>query len=112
MALMLSTACRATDRPGMIAGPVLINARYPLDLQGLETCCAAFTLTVDTYVEWMKNADQVAWVTTRILYDRDCQVRLKLFQKAAAEYGPDLAGADAGEMGMVGHNRLGLGRQD
>lgn len=39
-------------------------------------------------------------------------MRLTLYQKAAKEYGVDLAAADAGEMGMVGHNRLGLGRGD
>lgn len=39
-------------------------------------------------------------------------MRLTLYQKAAKEYGVGLAAADAGEMGMVSHNRLGLGRGD
>ena len=39
---------------------------------------------------------EVPWVTTRLLYDRDCQVRLKMFQRGAQEYGVDVAAADAG----------------
>mmetsp|Transcript_49562 Transcript_49562/g.72736 ORF Transcript_49562/g.72736 Transcript_49562/m.72736 type:complete len:126 (-) Transcript_49562:189-566(-) len=103
---------RATDKAGLISGPLLVNARFPLTEQSLAQCCTAVTDFVHRYCTWMAEAEAVPWVTTRILYDRDCQVRLTLYQKAAKEYGVDLAAADAGEMGMVGHNRLGLGRGD
>ena len=103
---------RATDRPGSVAGPLLVNARFPLTEESLALCCSALVATVDRYSKWMAEAEPVPWVTTRIVYDRDCQVRLVLYQKAAKDYGVELAAADAGEMGMVGHNRLGLGRGD
>ena len=103
---------RATDRPGVVAGPLLVHARFPLTDQSLVLCSNAIRQTMDRYCTWMAHAEQVPWVTTRLLYDRDCQVRLKMFQRAVQEYGVDVAAADAGEMGMVGHNSLGLGRGD
>lgn len=103
---------RSTERSGVIRGPVVVSARYAMDAESLKSCCEALGGAAERYCGWMREAGKVPWVTTRIVYDRDCQVRMALYKKTARVLGADLAAAHAGEMGMVGHNRLGLGRQD
>jgi len=62
-----------------------------------------------------------SWMTSRLVYDRDNQVRAELFSAAVEEYvqlfgdgdvARTLALADAGRLDMIGHNDIGRGEGD
>jgi len=76
---------RATDKAGLISGPLLVNARFPLTEQSLAQCCTAVTDFVHRYCTWMAEAEAVPWVTTRILYVYCSHVREALSEFCDSE---------------------------
>lgn len=96
-----------------VAGPLLVSLTLPLSDFGVETAVAASDSAAGLWLDWCSKAETASWMSQRMLYDRDCQVRQLCVQAAAEAYaerfgadGRALAIAEAGRLDMMGHNMM------
>jgi len=112
-------------------GPLYLDVTMPHTETSLRTCLTACQDATDRWQTWVKAAntdtdDASSWMNSRLIYDRDNQVRAELFSNAVGEYeellygdadadadkGRVIALADAGRLDMIGHNDIGRGEGD
>lgn len=115
---------------GLLIGPLLTELQLPDTPEGAAAATRLCTEAAGYWLRWMKeqnekgnqaSASQAGWLTSRMIYARDCQVRNQLYASAVCRFvdsfldeadAISLAQAEAGPIDMVGHNSLGLGRED
>jgi len=118
---------------GLLNGPLLLELRLPETAVGLDAARGLALEGAQRWLRWMAKArgtnqageSQAGWLRSRMIYSRDCEVRAQAYEATARRLskalggGSDseaaakaLAAADAGPLDMVGHNTLGLGRED
>lgn len=108
-------------------GPLYLDLSMPHNEGSLQTALSACTAAADRWLDWVQAAstdtDQASsWMNSRLVYDRDNQVRIELFSEAVEDYGKMfgndektgriIALADAGRLDMIGHNDIGRGEGD
>ncbi|KAJ1459553.1 hypothetical protein M885DRAFT_510675 [Pelagophyceae sp. CCMP2097] len=123
VASRIGAGAKGAAAGSMVAGPLFLDATFALD--DTQKAVEAFDAAVDRWLGWLasattKTSDAASWMTSRLVYDRDCLVRADAFGRSVEDYrqlyGEDagwaLAAAVGGRSQMVGHNSLGLGRDD
>ncbi|KAJ1635986.1 hypothetical protein T492DRAFT_962231 [Pavlovales sp. CCMP2436] len=104
------------ESAGVSYGPLLLSLRLPLTDAGAEVAVRALEHGAGQWLRWMADPARSSWMSNRMQYDRDCQVRQSVYRAEAAafegrfgEWGLALAAANAGRHDQAGHNTLGLG---
>lgn len=107
-------------------GPLYLHATLPPTQSSLDYAVRLCHDATDRWLGWVRAAstdtDQASkWMTSRLVYDRDNQLRAALFSAAAQHYADllqddatarTLALADTGRLDMIGHNDIGRGEGD
>ena len=80
---------------GLIEGPLLLELSLPDTAAGRQACAEAAAAAARRWIGWMatKNAEgnqasasQAGWLTSRMIYARDCQVRNQIYAAAARRF--------------------------
>jgi hypothetical protein len=116
VASRLGAGAKGASGGSMVAGPLFVDATFKST--DVEIITKFIEEAVTQYLAWvpppseLTTSDATSWLTSRLVYDRDCLVRAALYTENVQIIGKEAAFALAGKTDMVGHNSLGLGRDD